>query len=213
MEVTPERYAAEIAFARTFGWEYDLNQMRNMGLIRGASLENAVCFTGEGVLNPEGLRFAGRVLPPQGAGSDRRPGAAGPPAAGPRHRRARRPCHARRAGGAHHVGPLSIRDPHLGPTGLARDPGTGLLKYSAPSRSRLRTRPRTEPRPSGSGDPPPRASRQAFRISTAPGVSPCTQMVAAIPSRAKRTAWAAASRGSVISASAKRRGRSEPSGS
>jgi len=56
LEVTPERYAAEIAFARTFGWESDLNQMRNMGLIRGASLENAVCFTASGTLNPEGLR-------------------------------------------------------------------------------------------------------------------------------------------------------------
>jgi len=56
LEVTPERYAAEIAFARTFGWEADLNQMRNMGLIRGASLANAVCFTPNGVLNPEGLR-------------------------------------------------------------------------------------------------------------------------------------------------------------
>ena len=41
MEVTPERYAAEIAFARTFGWGADEDQMRNMGLIRGASLENA----------------------------------------------------------------------------------------------------------------------------------------------------------------------------
>jgi UDP-3-O-[3-hydroxymyristoyl] N-acetylglucosamine deacetylase len=30
--------------------------MRNMGLIRGASLENAVCFTPTGPLNPEGLR-------------------------------------------------------------------------------------------------------------------------------------------------------------
>jgi UDP-3-O-[3-hydroxymyristoyl] N-acetylglucosamine deacetylase len=30
--------------------------MRNMGLIRGASLENAVCFTSTGTLNPEGLR-------------------------------------------------------------------------------------------------------------------------------------------------------------
>jgi UDP-3-O-[3-hydroxymyristoyl] N-acetylglucosamine deacetylase len=56
LEVTPERYASEIAFARTFGWESDLDQMRNMGLIRGASLENAVCFTRNGVLNPEGLR-------------------------------------------------------------------------------------------------------------------------------------------------------------
>ncbi|MEX2264595.1 MAG: UDP-3-O-acyl-N-acetylglucosamine deacetylase [Bryobacteraceae bacterium] len=58
MEVTPERYAADIAPARTFGFEYELNQMRDMGLIRGASLENAVCFDRERVLNPEGLRFA-----------------------------------------------------------------------------------------------------------------------------------------------------------
>jgi UDP-3-O-[3-hydroxymyristoyl] N-acetylglucosamine deacetylase len=56
MEVSPENYAQKIAFARTFGWEQDLDQMRNMGLIRGASLENAVCFTPSGVLNPEGLR-------------------------------------------------------------------------------------------------------------------------------------------------------------
>jgi UDP-3-O-[3-hydroxymyristoyl] N-acetylglucosamine deacetylase len=56
MEVTPERYASEIAFARTFGWASDLTKMRDMGLIRGASLENAVCFTGGGVMNPEGLR-------------------------------------------------------------------------------------------------------------------------------------------------------------
>jgi UDP-3-O-[3-hydroxymyristoyl] N-acetylglucosamine deacetylase len=56
LEVTPERYAAQIAFARTFGWEKDLNQMRDMGLIRGATLENAVCFTPTGTLNPEGLR-------------------------------------------------------------------------------------------------------------------------------------------------------------
>jgi UDP-3-O-[3-hydroxymyristoyl] N-acetylglucosamine deacetylase len=56
LELTPERYAAEIAFARTFGWEKDLDQMRNMGLIRGASLENAVCFSNERALNPDGLR-------------------------------------------------------------------------------------------------------------------------------------------------------------
>ena len=56
LELTPERFAAEIAFARTFGWEADLEQMRNMGLIRGASLENAVCFTAEGVMNADGLR-------------------------------------------------------------------------------------------------------------------------------------------------------------
>jgi UDP-3-O-[3-hydroxymyristoyl] N-acetylglucosamine deacetylase len=58
MEVTPERYAAELSPARTFGFERELDQLREMGLIRGASLANAVCFTEAGVLNPEGLRFA-----------------------------------------------------------------------------------------------------------------------------------------------------------
>ena len=57
MEVTPERYAAGIAPARTFGFQYELDQMRNMGLIRGASLENAVCFDRTSILNPGGLRF------------------------------------------------------------------------------------------------------------------------------------------------------------
>jgi UDP-3-O-[3-hydroxymyristoyl] N-acetylglucosamine deacetylase len=57
LELTPQTYAADIAPARTFGFEYELDQMRNMGLIRGASLENAVCFTRAGVLNPGGLRF------------------------------------------------------------------------------------------------------------------------------------------------------------
>ena len=57
MEVTPEKYAADIAPARTFGFDYELDKMRDMGLIRGASLENAVCFTRESILNPGGLRF------------------------------------------------------------------------------------------------------------------------------------------------------------
>jgi UDP-3-O-[3-hydroxymyristoyl] N-acetylglucosamine deacetylase len=57
MEVTPEHYAETIAPARTFGFDYELDQMRNMGLIRGASLENAVCFTRDSILNPGGMRF------------------------------------------------------------------------------------------------------------------------------------------------------------
>ena len=58
LELTPQVYADEIAPARTFGFERDLDAMRDMGLIRGASLENAVCFGDDGVLNPGGLRFA-----------------------------------------------------------------------------------------------------------------------------------------------------------
>lgn len=58
MEVTAENYARELSPARTFGFEHELAQLREMGLIRGASLESAVCFTRKGVMNPEGLRFA-----------------------------------------------------------------------------------------------------------------------------------------------------------
>jgi len=58
LAITPETYAEEIAAARTFGFEYELDHMRDMGLIRGASLSNAICFTREGVANPGGLRFA-----------------------------------------------------------------------------------------------------------------------------------------------------------
>jgi UDP-3-O-[3-hydroxymyristoyl] N-acetylglucosamine deacetylase len=58
LDVTPEQYASEIAPARTFGFQYEVDQMRNMGLIRGASLANAVCFDRTSVLNPEGMRFA-----------------------------------------------------------------------------------------------------------------------------------------------------------
>jgi len=57
MNVTPEAYASELAPARTFGFEYELDQMRDMGLIRGATLDNAVCFTRESVANAGGLRF------------------------------------------------------------------------------------------------------------------------------------------------------------
>ncbi len=58
IEVTPETYAGQIAPARTFGFEQELDALRNMGLIRGASLDSAVCFGASGVLNEGGLRFA-----------------------------------------------------------------------------------------------------------------------------------------------------------
>lgn len=57
MHLSADRYAREIAPARTFGFEKELDAMREMGLIRGATLESAVCFTPDGVLNEGGLRF------------------------------------------------------------------------------------------------------------------------------------------------------------
>jgi UDP-3-O-[3-hydroxymyristoyl] N-acetylglucosamine deacetylase len=49
-------YSREIAPARTFGFLDDTEKLRNMGLIRGASAENALVLTPEGLLNPP-LRF------------------------------------------------------------------------------------------------------------------------------------------------------------
>lgn len=51
-------YWREIAPARTFGFLREVEELRRLGLIRGGSLENAVVLDGEGILNPEGLRFA-----------------------------------------------------------------------------------------------------------------------------------------------------------
>jgi UDP-3-O-[3-hydroxymyristoyl] N-acetylglucosamine deacetylase len=50
-------YLEEIAPARTFGSREDEQTMRNMGLIRGASGENCIVLTRDGVENPP-LRFA-----------------------------------------------------------------------------------------------------------------------------------------------------------
>ena len=49
-------YARDIAPARTFGFLHEAEALRNMGLIRGASEENAVVLTREGILNGP-LRF------------------------------------------------------------------------------------------------------------------------------------------------------------
>jgi len=49
-------YLEEIAPARTFGFLHEAEAMRRQGLIRGASEENAVVLTRDGVLNPP-LRF------------------------------------------------------------------------------------------------------------------------------------------------------------
>ena len=50
-------YLREIAPARTFGSREDERAMRNMGLIRGASSENCIVLTRDGIENPP-LRFA-----------------------------------------------------------------------------------------------------------------------------------------------------------
>jgi len=51
-------YEREIAPARTFGFLEEVEMLRKSGLVKGGSLENAVVLANDGVLNPEGLRFA-----------------------------------------------------------------------------------------------------------------------------------------------------------
>ena len=50
-------YGREIAKARTFGFEHEVEAMRAMGLAKGGSLDNAVVIGGDRVLNRDGLRF------------------------------------------------------------------------------------------------------------------------------------------------------------
>jgi UDP-3-O-[3-hydroxymyristoyl] N-acetylglucosamine deacetylase len=56
LEINPQVFRQELGWARTFGFLSNVEGLRRMGLIRGGSLENAVVFGSEGVLNPEGLR-------------------------------------------------------------------------------------------------------------------------------------------------------------
>ena len=57
LELTPENYVLHIAPARTFGFVRDVDALRNMGLIRGASLESALVLNDSDLLNSGGLRF------------------------------------------------------------------------------------------------------------------------------------------------------------
>jgi UDP-3-O-[3-hydroxymyristoyl] N-acetylglucosamine deacetylase len=56
MEIANGNYLREIAAARTFGSREDEQTMRNMGLIRGASRDNCVVLSRNGLENPP-LRF------------------------------------------------------------------------------------------------------------------------------------------------------------
>jgi UDP-3-O-[3-hydroxymyristoyl] N-acetylglucosamine deacetylase len=56
VELTNGSYIRDIAAARTFGFLHEAEKMRNMGLIRGASEENAIVLTKDGVANGP-LRF------------------------------------------------------------------------------------------------------------------------------------------------------------
>jgi len=47
----------ELCRARTFGFLSELEQLKEMGLAKGGSLENAIVLSGQDILNEEGLRY------------------------------------------------------------------------------------------------------------------------------------------------------------
>jgi len=58
LDITPETFSKEIAFARTFGFKKDLDTFYANGLAQGGSLKNAIVLDEKKVINPEGLRAA-----------------------------------------------------------------------------------------------------------------------------------------------------------
>ncbi|MFQ5511399.1 MAG: bifunctional UDP-3-O-[3-hydroxymyristoyl] N-acetylglucosamine deacetylase/3-hydroxyacyl-ACP dehydratase [Candidatus Krumholzibacteriia bacterium] len=56
-DVTPNVFETEISPARTFVLGRDIDELRTAGLIKGGSLENAIVFNDDGMVNDEPLRF------------------------------------------------------------------------------------------------------------------------------------------------------------
>ena len=55
--VDEQTFRDEIMAARTFGFAHEVEALRQAGLARGGSLENAVVVDGDDILNPGGLRM------------------------------------------------------------------------------------------------------------------------------------------------------------
>ena len=125
IDFSSDSFTRELARARTFGFLKDVERMKSAGLARGGSLENAIVVDEFSILNPEGLRYPGRVRAAQDPRRARRPGAvrpsghrtppgeeeraraappAGEPGAGRRLVLRHRPCAAARAGAAGRCG-------------------------------------------------------------------------------------------------------------
>lgn len=56
-EIDYEIYKKEIAPARTFGFDYEIEYLKKNNLALGGTLDNAIVVKKDGVLNPSGLRF------------------------------------------------------------------------------------------------------------------------------------------------------------
>ena len=53
-----DSYKNEIANARTFGFDYEIDYLKKNNLALGGTLENAIVIKKDGVLNPDGLRYS-----------------------------------------------------------------------------------------------------------------------------------------------------------
>jgi UDP-3-O-[3-hydroxymyristoyl] N-acetylglucosamine deacetylase/3-hydroxyacyl-[acyl-carrier-protein] dehydratase len=56
-EITPDVFERELAPARTFGFLHEIERLKEQGLIRGGTLENAIVLGDREILNRERLRF------------------------------------------------------------------------------------------------------------------------------------------------------------
>jgi len=56
-EIDLETYSREVAPARTFGFDYEVEYLKANNLALGGTLDNAIVVKKDGVLNPGGLRF------------------------------------------------------------------------------------------------------------------------------------------------------------
>ena len=57
IEVTDTTFQCEVSSARTFGFLREVELLKNYGLARGGSLENAIVVDDDKILNSDGLRF------------------------------------------------------------------------------------------------------------------------------------------------------------
>jgi len=57
LRLTPDNFREAVASARTFALAGDIDQLRELGLAKGGSLDNAIVVDGSKVLNPGGLRM------------------------------------------------------------------------------------------------------------------------------------------------------------
>jgi UDP-3-O-[3-hydroxymyristoyl] N-acetylglucosamine deacetylase len=56
-DINKENFKNEIAKARTFGFDYEIEYLKKNNLALGGTLENAIVIKADGVMNPEGLRY------------------------------------------------------------------------------------------------------------------------------------------------------------